>query len=96
MNKKYVDIRITATSDEDLREFLIALRKIQFCGDIGANRLIPIQIDGDGSGQIDIEVHTKELKNTQLKNIRKIVALDQDKLKKVKDGEDFETHYVGE
>lgn len=96
MEKKFIDIRVTASSDEDLRDFLIALRKIQYCGDIGANRLLPIVIDGDGTGQIDIEIHNKELDNKNLKNIRKIVALDQNKLKKVADGENFETHYIGE
>lgn len=96
MERKFIDLRITAISDEDLRDFMIALRKIQYCGDIGANRLLPIQIDGDGSGAIDIEIHTKEITDTKLKNIREVVNLNQRKLQKVIDGDDFETHYIGE
>lgn len=92
----YLDLRVTALSDADMNDFLIALRKIQYCGEIGANRLIPIQVDGDGSGQINIERHIKELKNTSLKNIRDIVNLDETKLAKVNDGHDFDTHYIGE
>lgn len=96
MERKFIDLRITAISDEDLKDFLIALRKIQYCGDVGANRLLPIRIDGDGSGAIDIEIHTKENAYTKLKNIREFVNLDMDKLQKVSDGYDFETHYIGE
>ena len=50
MERKFIDLRITAISDEDLKDFMIALRKIQYCGDVGANRLLPIQIDGDVDG----------------------------------------------
>lgn len=96
MGRKFIDLRITAISDEDLKDFLIALKKIQYCGDVGANRLLPIRIDGDGSGVIDIEIHTKENADTKLKNIREVVNLDMDKLQKVSDGDDFETHYIGE
>lgn len=96
MERKFIDLRITAISEEDLKDFMIALRKIQYCGDIGANRLLPIQIDGDGSGGIDIEMHTKEIADTKLKNIREIINLDESKLQKVNDGYDFETHYIGE
>jgi len=96
MERKFIDLRITAISDEDLKDFMIALRKIQYCGDVGANRLLPIQIDGDGSGGIDIEIHTKEIADTKLKNIREIINLDEGKLQKVNDGYDFETHYIGE
>ncbi len=99
MTKNFIDLRITANSDQDLTDFLVALRKIQYCGDIGANRLLPIQIDGDGSGGIDIEIHTEEIINldrSKLKNIREIINLDESKLKKVNDGNNFETHYIGE
>ena len=96
MEKKYIDLRITAISDEDLEDFLIALRKIQYCGDIGGNRNLPIQIDGDGSGQINVEMHKKEIDNAKLTNLRKIVNLDSDQIKKVDDGNDFKTHYIGE
>ena len=94
--RKYIDLRITAISDEDLKDFLIALRKIQYCGDIGANRLLPIRVDGDGSGQIDVEIYESELKSPKLKNLRDLVNLDEEKLQSVNDGNDFETQYIGE
>ena len=94
--KKHIDIRITAISDTDLKDFMIALRKIQYCGDVGVNRLLPIQVDGDGSGQINVEMHTKEIKNIKLKNLREIVNLDENELNKVSDGNDFKTHHIGE
>lgn len=96
MKRKFIDLRITAISETDLKDFLIALRKLQYCGDIGANRLLPIQIDGDGSGTIDIEMHIEEITNTKLKNIRKIINLDKIKLESVDNGDDFEIHYIGE
>lgn len=96
MERKFIDLRISAISDEDLKDFMVALRKIQYCGDIGANRLLPIQIDGDGSGCIDIEMHTKEIINSKIKNIREFINLDESKLHKVNDGYDFERHYIGE
>ena len=94
--RKHIDLRITAISDEDLKDFLIALRKIQYCGDIGANRLLPIRIDGDGSGQIDVEIHESELNSLKLKNLRDLVNLDEEKLQIVNDGGDFDTQYIGE
>ncbi len=94
--RKFIDLRITAISDEDLKDFLIALRKIQYCGDIGANRLLPIRIDGDGSGHIDVEIYKSELNSPKLKNLRDLINLDEEKLKKVNDGDDFDTQYIGE
>ncbi|MCK9544737.1 MAG: hypothetical protein M0R03_22185 [Novosphingobium sp.] len=96
MGRKFIDVRITGISETDLKDFMIALRKIQYCGDIGANRLLPIQIDGDGSGGFDIEMHTEEITNIKLKNLKEIVNLDKSKLQKVNDGDDFEVHYLGE
>lgn len=93
---KYIDLRITAISDEDLKDFLLVLRKIQYCGDIGGNRKLPLQIDGDGSGQIDIEIHDKKIETKKLTNLKKIIYLDKSKLEKVNDGYDFDTHYIGE
>jgi len=93
--RKYIDLRITAISDEDLKDFLIALRKIQWCGDVGASRTIPLHIDGDGSGSIDVDVFD-ESSEGGFKNLRDMVNLDENKMKKVSDGEDFETQWIGE
>jgi len=96
IEKKFVDLRITALSDEDLNDVLILLRKIVYCGEIGGNRTIPVVVDGDGSGQISVEVHKDFVQHEDLKNIKDIVNLDLSKLKSVDDGQDFETHYIGE
>jgi hypothetical protein len=90
--RKYIDIRVIALDDEVLGEFLIALRKMQWCGDAGAGRKLPIVIDGDGAGQLNFEI-IEDGKNT---NIRELVTLNEKALKKVSDGDDFETHYIGE
>lgn len=95
MERKYIDLRITAISDEDLKDFLIALRKIQWCGDAGASRTLPLHIDGDGSGAIDVSIFDDD-SESGFKNLREIVNLDETKMKKVSDGDDFETHWIGE
>lgn len=91
--KKYIDIRVTALSETDLKDFLIMLRKIQWCGHVGTNRILPVVIDGDGSGQYDFNL-IKE--GQEIKNIIDIVNLDEEKLKNVSDGENFEPTYLGE
>lgn len=96
MNPKYVDLRITAISETDLMDFLIALRKIQYCGDVGINRRLPLQIDGDGSGHINVEIHIKPITKPVLENLRDKFTLNQSNIEKVNGGEDFDTHYIGE
>jgi len=93
--RKYIDLRVTAISDEDLKDFLIALRKIQWCGDVGASRTLPIHIDGDGSGSIDVSIFD-ENSESGFKNLREIIILDETKMKKVSEGDDFETQWIGE
>lgn len=88
---EYIDIRITG-EHEELRELLVILRKLQWCGDIGAGRTLPIYIDGDGSGRLSFEIK----RDDKLVNLRDFVNLDSEKMKKVSDGDDFETHWIGE
>lgn len=88
---EYIDIRITG-EHEELRELLVILRKLQWCGDIGAGRTLPIYIDGDGSGRLSFDIK----KDEKFVNIRDFVNLDSEKMKKVSDGDDFETHWIGE
>lgn len=90
---KYLDIRVTAISDEDLKDFLIMLRKIQWCGESGASREIPICVDGDGSGSYNFHLIENGKK---IKNLSDIVNLDKDKLKKVEDGNNFDITFLGE
>jgi hypothetical protein len=89
--RKYVDIRVVAQDDSVLREFLFALRKMEWCGDVGATRELPIVIDGDGAGRLNFKV----INDGEDKNIRDLMLLDEKALKKVRDGNDFETHYIG-
>lgn len=96
MERKFIDLRITTLCNEDLIDFLTAVRKIQHCGDVGINRLIPIRVDGDGSGHINVEIHTKKITDSELKNIRDVINLNKNEIQKVNDGDDFETHYIGE
>jgi hypothetical protein len=93
MSRKYIDVRITALSDADIKDILILLRKIQWCGEAGASRNIPINVDGDGSGYYDFNLIED---GEKIKNLNEIVKLDEEKLKKVSDGDDFETTYLGE
>lgn len=88
---KYLDIRISG-EDEEINELLIILRKIEWCGNIGAGRTLPIYIDGDGSGRLSFHIK----RNDEFKSICDIVKLDKDSLEKVSNGDDFEEHYIGE
>lgn len=95
MGKRYIDIRVSALSEEDIKDFLVALRKIQYCGEVGMNRLLPLQIDGDGSGNYQFEVFTEPV-DKKSEKLSDIINLDAEKLKKVEDGEDFDAHFLGE
>lgn len=92
--KKHIDIRVTALGEEELKEFIIALRKIQWCGNVGASRTLPIHIDGDGSGGMKFEIINKA--GDEMIDISTIVNLDEKAMDKVAYGDDFETHYIGE
>lgn len=91
--KKYVDIRVTAPSDADLRELLMLLAKIEECGRQGMSRTIPVQVDGDGSGQYRFVMLEGKSESA---NVSDIVTLDKEKMKQVEEGKDFETVYLGE
>jgi hypothetical protein len=66
---------------------------MQWCGDVGVGRKLPIVIDGDGAGRLQFQFIEE---NGKFKDIRETVNLDEEKLKKVSDGDDFETHYIGD
>jgi len=93
--KKYLDIRIEALSDEDIQDMLGALRKIQYCGELGTNARLPLQIDGDGSGQITFQIHEQEVKNPKLKNLNNM-EVSKRGVREMYGGSDFSTHYIGE
>jgi hypothetical protein len=95
-NRKHIDLRIEYYDTADLKDLLSLLRKIQWCGEVGAGRKIPLTVDGDGSGRYDFHIHQKDITNSQIKNIRDIVILNPEYMKEVEDGEDFKPHYIGE
>lgn len=99
MNKKYIEMKVIA-GEEEIREFVQLLAKISYLGDVGANRAIPVQVDGDGSGQLDFEVLDENGKNVveQLKEVMRNdekIHLDKYSFEEQIDGE-METHYIGE
>ena len=55
MVNKYIDIRITAISDDDLLDFIALCMAIQYAGDKGSNETFTVVVDGDGSGRLSFK-----------------------------------------
>lgn len=87
-----VDLTVTAVSDEDLKDFLILLRKINECGNQGMNRSFTGNVDGDGSGQYNFDIHFQD----KTMNITECVILDEEENNKVANGEADYTFSLGE
>ena len=91
---------------EEIKELLLVLGKIQWLGMIGSSRTIPVHVDGDGSARLKFFVKNvpKELDGQKIDPkwkedytaLLELVTLDKKQLKKVGDGDDFETQYIGE
>lgn len=64
---KYIDIRVTAQTDDDLVSFLQLLSAIQHLGVIGSSEELKVIVDGDGSGSPSFDIiennKTKTLPN---------------------------------
>jgi hypothetical protein len=93
-----LDLVVTG-GDEEIRELLILLRKIQWCGRTGCSRKIPVFVDGDGSARLSFYVNNQEFNPDWIdtcKDIKEIVSLDMEKMKKVGEGDDFELQCIGE
>ena len=93
-----LDLVVTG-GNEEIRELLILLRKIQWCGRTGSSRTIPIHVDGDGSARLSFYVNNQEFNPDWIdtcKDIKEVVSLDMEKMKKVSDGDDFELQFIGE
>ena len=52
---KYIDIRVIGNLTE-VCEFLKVCGAIQWCGNVGAGRNIPVSVDGDGSGRLSFKI----------------------------------------
>lgn len=90
-NYKHIALNIKAPEPE-LKELLILLAKIKWCGDVGASRSIKTHIDGDGSARFDIHAII-ENKSVQLDEL---VKLDPNEIEKVGNGYDWSDLYIGE
>ena len=53
---QYVDIRVLATSEADLRDFIKLCGVIQEAGIEGSGKNISIFVDGDGSGRFEFSL----------------------------------------
>ena len=63
--KSYIDIRVMANSS-DLRDFLEVLGAIQYLSAVGANRVIHLRVDGDGSADFEFHINGKRMPYTKL------------------------------
>lgn len=88
---KYLDIRVLGLSDTDINEFLHLLVKIETLGEQGANRTIPVCVDGDGSGIFKFDILDKKL-NRSYKTVKKDIKTNF--TKEINDK--IKTHYIGE
>jgi hypothetical protein len=87
MEKYYINIKVEG-GKEEISEFLSLCAKIRYLGRIGANRDILLQVDGDGSGQLEFKTMDTEGN-----------LIDQFELKEFKESIDDGTtqkHYIGE
>lgn len=87
---KYIDIRVTALSDEDIKDFLVLLRKISICGNQGMNRTIEATVDGDGSGNYNFKLLDSDT------DIDDLINLDENELERVANNDGVFKVYLGE
>lgn len=87
MEKYYINIKVEGGKEEIL-EFLSLCAKIRHLGRVGANRDILLQVDGDGSGQLEFE--TTDFPE----NLIDKISLEEFE-KSIDDGT-VEKHYIGE
>jgi hypothetical protein len=92
MENYYVDVRVSG-GKEELRELLELLTKIQILGSIGANRTIPVTVDGDGSARLRFTTtSTEEHEVKKIMEFREI----QKFISEVEEGGNISEHYIGE
>jgi hypothetical protein len=89
MEKYYINVKISGGKSE-ISEILNLFAKIQYLGNVGATRTIPIVVDGDGSGQLrfeTLETDNNIIDNFELENFKSQVDSGIEKL---------DDHWVGE
>ncbi|MFA6088617.1 MAG: hypothetical protein WC755_02020 [Candidatus Woesearchaeota archaeon] len=60
--KKFIDIRVTANSTDDLADICKLFMYISECGKMGSGGQFTVIVDGDGSGRYSFETDYEELK----------------------------------
>jgi hypothetical protein len=79
MARKYVDLRISSRNLEDVKQLVLGLRYMDKCCNIGASRRIIFDVDGDGSGDINVQYYGEEEKEfVDFPRLGKSVDLDKD------------------
>lgn len=92
MKQYYIDVRISGDKPE-IQEMLELLTKIEILGNVGANRTIPVTVDGDGSARLSFK--TLNTEENQIESMREFRSI-QNFIKEVESGEDISGHYIGE
>ena len=87
MEKYYINIKVEG-GREEISEFLSLCAKIRHLGRVGANRDILLQVDGDGSGQLEFKTIDFP------ENLIDKISLEEFE-KSIDDGT-VEKHYIGE
>lgn len=100
MEQYYANIKVTG-GKEEIDEFLQLLCKIQVLGSVGANRTIPVAVDGDGSARLrfettDTDENLIDRLRDAVNNGRTINMDDKPFLEQLDKGTELETHFIGE
>lgn len=61
--RKYIDIRVEASDEKDLAEFIRMCGFIQYLGNLGSSREFKAFVDGDGAARFKFYVKGKKIPN---------------------------------
>jgi hypothetical protein len=82
-------------NEEDVLSFIGLCAKIELLGIWGASRIIPVDVDGDGSARLRFSIES-EVKNIgKVDMIKSWWDVNKEDFKKQIDSK-METHYIGE
>lgn len=62
---KYIELKVVA-SVPDLADLLVLLGVIQHLGEIGASRVIPLHVDGDGSARFTFYMNGEKINSIKV------------------------------
>lgn len=81
--------------EEEVLEFVGLCAKIELLGSWGANRTIPLAVDGDGSARLKFNIISEVKNQGKVDLIESWTKVNREQFKKQVDSE-IETHYIGE